>query len=59
MWNTILLVNGVLFSIASVYLIYSLGAAILLGEWKLFVITLILCIFFGFAEVALGALAEP
>ena len=59
MWDIILHVNGVLFSLASVYLIYSIGAAILLGEWKAFLITLILCIFFGFAEVALGALAEP
>ncbi len=59
MWNTMLLVNGVLFSLVSVYLIYSLGAAILLAEWKPFLITLLLCIFFGFAEVALGALAEP
>jgi hypothetical protein len=59
MWHTILLVNSVLMSLVSVYLIYTFGAMILLGEWKTFLLVLMLWIFLGFAEVALGAIAEP
>lgn len=59
MWGTILLVNSILFSLVSVYLVYSFGAMILLLQWKPFVIDLLLFIFFGFSTVALGAIAEP
>ncbi len=59
MWGTILLVNSILFALASLYLVYSFGAMILLLDWKPFVLTLILCICFGFVQVALGAIAEP
>lgn len=59
MWGTVLLINSVLLSLASLYLVYSIGAAVLLGEWKAFLIALLICIFLGFAEVALGAIAEP
>jgi len=58
MWSTILLINSIIFALASTYLVYSIGAAILLLDWKPFVITLIVCIFLGFSEVALGAMNE-
>lgn len=59
MWSTILLINSIVFSLASVYLVYSFGAMILLLEWKPFVLTLVVCIFLGFAEIALAAISEP
>jgi hypothetical protein len=59
MWSTVLLVNSILLTLFSTYLVYSVGAAILLGHWKAFVLTLLTCIFLGFAQVALGAMAEP
>ena len=34
MWNTLMAINGVLFFIASGFLAYSIGVAILQGEWK-------------------------
>ncbi len=59
MWGTVLLINGILFTIAGTFLVYYIGMAIIAGEWKQFFITLVICIFLGFAEVALGAIAEP
>jgi len=58
MWGTILLIHSIIFTCAGVYLVYSFGAAILLGDWKPFLITLILCVFFGFSSVALAAIIE-
>ena len=59
MWVTILLFNSIILTIVSTYLVYSIGAAILLSEWRQLVITFILFIFFSLVEIALGAIAEP
>ena len=59
MWGTILLINSTLLALTSLYFVYSIGAAILLFEWKQMLVMLLLCIFFGFVQIALGALAEP
>ncbi|OGL70177.1 hypothetical protein A3D60_04540 [Candidatus Uhrbacteria bacterium RIFCSPHIGHO2_02_FULL_47_29] len=34
MWNTFMGINSILFFIASGFLVYAIGAAILRGEWK-------------------------
>lgn len=34
MWNTIMGINSILFFIASGFLVYAIGAAILNSEWK-------------------------
>jgi len=59
MWSTLLLINSILFCVAGLYLVYSFGAMILLLNWKPFMLTLLICIFLGFAEIALAALSEP
>jgi len=59
MWGTLILINSILLSLVSLYLVYSIGAMILLLEWKPFILTLIIFIFLGFAEVVLAGIAEP
>lgn len=59
MWGTILQVNSILWVIAGIYFIYSIGAAILIPSWKQFLLGLLIFVFFTLAEVALAAIAEP
>ena len=59
MWSTVLLINSVLFVIASFFLVYFFGVMILLLDWRPFVLTLLVCIFLGFSEIALAAISEP
>jgi len=59
MWSTLLLINSILFVIGSFFLVYFFGAMILLLQWKPFILTLIVCVFLGFAEIALAAISEP
>lgn len=56
MWNTLLNINGIILSLLTVFLIYAAGRAILLLEWKLFVIALILFLIGIIAEVVLAIL---
>jgi hypothetical protein len=39
MWNTFMAINSILFFIASGFLVYAIGAAILNSEWKLLLYT--------------------
>ena len=57
MWSTLLAINGVLWVGTSVYLIYSIGAAILLGEGKQLLIAIGLFVFSILLELIIGAKA--
>ena len=57
MWNTIMGINSwIVLPIVSIFFIYALGRAIILWEWKLFVIALVFFILALIAEVVLGIL---
>ncbi len=56
MWNILVIINSVFLSIASLFLVYAIGAAILRGEWKQLLFAFLLFLFLGVAEIALGAI---
>lgn len=58
MWGLVLLFNSILLSLASLYLVYSFGAAIILWSWKPFFIAVVLVIFLWLTEIAFAALNE-
>ena len=58
MWNTLMLINGILMSITATFLVYSIGAAILLGEWKQLFITIAVFIVLMVTQVATGTKSE-
>jgi hypothetical protein len=58
MWSVILLINSFILTFVSLYFIYSIGMAILVGAWKAFFIALITFLFFTFTEVAIGSISE-
>ena len=58
MWNTLMLINGILLAVATTFLIYSIGAAILLGEWKQLFITIAVVIVLMITEVWTGSKSE-
>lgn len=58
MWSIVLLVNSCILTLVSVYFIYSIGMAFLVGAWKGLLIAFIVFIFFCLSEVALGAIAD-
>lgn len=57
MWDIVLLVNSILLAIASFFLIYTFGTAILFWEWERFGIVLVLTALLAVSEVALGAIS--
>ena len=59
MWGIVMIANSVLFSLSGVNLVYSIGMALLVGAWKQLLIALLVCIFFGFTQIAVAAIAEP
>jgi len=59
MWLNILTINSVLWTLSGIFLIYSLGAAIILWHWKQFLVALLVFLFLGLTEVALAAIVEP
>ena len=59
MWMNILTINSILWTLSGIFLIYSIGAAFILGEWKQFLVAFVVFIFLGFVEVALAAIIEP
>ncbi len=59
MWGTLILINSVLLSLCSLFLVYAIGAAILLSQWKQLLLVFMLCIFLIIAQIALAAMAEP
>ena len=58
MWSLILAINSVILSLISVYFVYSIGAAFLLGEWKQLLFVLLTWLFFVFTEIAIGAINQ-
>ncbi len=56
MWNIIMVINSVFLALATTFLIYTIGAAIILGEWKLFLLALLLFIFLGITQIAIAAI---
>ncbi len=59
MWGHILQANSVLLALASIFLVYSIGNAILTWSWKQLLLSLLLFIFLGVTEVIFAALQEP
>jgi hypothetical protein len=58
MWGNLILINAVFWVLSAMYLIYSVGTAILMGQWKQLLLALLLFIFLSVAEIALAAMAE-
>ena len=56
MWNILITINSVFVCVTSVFFIYSIGAGIILGEWKQLLLALLLLVFFCITEVILAAL---
>jgi len=56
MWNMLITINSVFLSFASIFLIYSIGAALIRGEWKLLLLAFLLFVFVGITEIVLAAL---
>ena len=59
MWNAILQINSVLWAISGVYLVYSLGHAIITWTGKQFWLALLLFPFLSITEIVIAALQEP
>jgi hypothetical protein len=58
MWAVILLINSIALSISGLYFVYSIGLAILSGQWKVFFAALLVMLFLSVTEVVLGAILE-
>ncbi len=56
MWNIIMIVNSVLLAIATFFLIFSAGAALILGDWKQLLLAALLFLFLCISQVAIAAL---
>ncbi|MEK7133442.1 MAG: hypothetical protein AAB804_00010 [Patescibacteria group bacterium] len=59
MWSNLLVLNAILWALSGMYLIYSIGTAILKGQGKQLLLALLLFVFLSVVEIALGAIAEP
>ncbi|OGG50667.1 hypothetical protein A2763_03620 [Candidatus Kaiserbacteria bacterium RIFCSPHIGHO2_01_FULL_54_36] len=58
MWGNLIIIGSIIWAIAGVYFIYTLGAAIITWQWKQFWIALLLFIFISLVQIVLAALAE-
>jgi hypothetical protein len=58
MWNTLLAVNGVVWVFTSIYFIYSIGALILKGDGRQFLVGLGLFLLSILLEVVLAGLSK-
>ena len=56
MWNVLIIINSVFLTVATTFLVYAVGAAIILGEWKQLLIAFLVFVFLGIVEVVLAAL---
>ncbi len=55
MWNTVMAINTfIVLPIVSIFLVYAFGRAVILWEWKLFVIALVVFSIAVIAELILG-----
>ncbi len=59
MWGTIMAVNSfVVWPIAVIFLVYSIGRMVIFFEWKLFVIAVIIFAVSTIAQMVIGVLAD-
>lgn len=58
MWQILLTINSVLLSLSTVYLIYSVGAALILGHWKALLISFLITAFLVFIELTIAAIIQ-
>ena len=58
MWDTILFINSILWAIASIYFVYSVGAAILKWDVRIFLYGFGWFLFFLITEIILGGLKK-
>jgi len=58
MWNTVMGINTILFVLASIFLVYAIGAAILTGAWKQLLVAFILFVITIIAEIIFASLSN-
>ncbi len=56
MWNIAVIINSVFLALSTVFFIYSIGAALILGQWKLLLLAFLLFVFLGITQIVLAAL---
>ena len=56
MWNIIMVINSVFLVIVTTFFIYSIGAGIILGEWKQLLLAFLLFVFLCITQVVIAAL---
>lgn len=58
MWQIILTVNSVFIVLSSVFFIYSIGAAMILGEWKQLLVAFLVLAFLLLTELVISAIIQ-
>jgi hypothetical protein len=59
MWNKLMAINSFfLWPATCVFLIYTAGRGLVTGEWKLFVVALVVFTIFTIAEIVLGIMSD-
>ncbi len=59
MWNSIMAVNSFfVWPLSLIFLVYSIGRAVLFFEWKLFLLAAIVFALTTMAQMAIGILSE-
>ncbi|MDP2649032.1 MAG: hypothetical protein Q8P19_04010 [bacterium] len=58
MWNLLLIINSVILSLVTMYFIYAIGAALILGAWKELLLALALLAFFIVTQITLAAINQ-
>jgi len=58
MWEIVMQVNHALFALSAVFLIYSIGTAILMGAWKQLLLAFLLFVFFGILQIVIAAIIQ-
>ena len=51
-----MLINSIFLTLASLFLIYSIGAALIRGQWKELLVAFLVFAFLGVSQVAIGAI---
>ncbi len=57
-WNLLLTVNSAILVCSSTFLVYSIGMLILEGNWRIFLLTLVVWVIGILAEMVLAALSH-
>ena len=57
MWNTVMAVNSfIVLPLVSIFLVYAFGRAVIIWEWKLFLMAFVFFVLAVIAELVLGML---